>query len=246
MAETICYVKLNRNIELTADDVYLKDLGSVRCADKTVAAKVKSMKVYKFRAPQAGKSADIGGGSAKSGNIGSPKSGSPKSSIKGNSTKDGEKRCVISVLKIIALIEETCPGVTVQSVGEAEVLVERVNPEAHKRWQLVLKIVFVSLICFCGTAFTIMAYHNDIVIADAFSQIYRIVMGSEPQGLNVLEVSYSIGLVLGIIIFFNHVGGRRLTKDPTPIEVEMRKYEYDVNDTLVENAEREGRTIDVE
>lgn len=234
MAETICYIKLNRNIEITADDVYLNDLGSVRCADKNVAAKVKSLKVYKFRTQKAGKIDSTRDGGAKS------------SGAKNGSVKDGEKRCVISVLKIIALIEETCPGVTVQSVGEAEVLVERVNPEAHKRWQLVLKIIFVSLICFCGTAFTIMAYHNDIVIADAFSQIYRIVMGSEPQGLNVLEVSYSIGLVLGIIIFFNHVGGRRLTKDPTPIEVEMRKYEYDVNDTLVENAEREGRTIDVE
>lgn len=234
MAETICYIKLNRNIEITADDVFLKDLGSVRCADKTVAAKVKSMKVYKFRALQGGKT---------EGKSGSQSHGSKRH---GSDTKDGERRCVISVLKIIALIEETCPGVTVQSVGEADVLVERVTPETHKRWQLILKIAFVSLICFCGTAFTIMAYHNDIVIADAFSQIYRIVMGREPKGLNVLEVSYSIGLVLGIIIFFNHVGGRRLTKDPTPIEVEMRKYEYDVNDTLVENAEREGSTIDVE
>jgi len=221
MAETICYIKLNRNIEITADDVFLKDLGNVRCADKSVTAKVKSMRVYRFRKKQSGKS-------------------------KRGSDKDGERRCVISVLKVIAMIEEACPGVTVQNVGESEVLVERVNPEAHKRFSLVLKIILVSLICFCGTAFTIMAYHNDIVISEAFSQIYRIVMGHEPEGLNVLEVSYSIGLVLGIIIFFNHVGGRRLTKDPTPIEVEMRKYEYDVNDTLVENAEREGKTIDVD
>ncbi len=219
MAETICYIKLSRNIEITVDDVYLRDMGSVRCADKTIADKLKSIKVYKFSASPTDKPAGA---------------------------RDGEKRCVISVLKIIEMIEEICPGVTIQSVGESEVLVERVKPETHKRWQLILKIVFVSLICFCGTAFTIMAYHNDIVIADAFDQIYRIIMGNEPKGLNVLEISYSIGLALGIIIFFNHVGGRRLTKDPTPIEVEMRKYEYDVNDTLVENAEREGRTIDVE
>lgn len=229
MAETICYIKLSRNIEITADDVFLKDLGNVRCADKNVAAKIKSIKVYKFREAKGTKADAL-----------------PGDKRRGGDKKGDELRCVISVLKIISLIEETCPGVAVQSVGVAEVLVERVKPEAHKRWQLILKIIFVSLICFCGTAFTIMAYHNDIVISEAFSQIYRIVMGSEPKGLNVLEVSYSIGLVLGIIIFFNHVGGRRLTKDPTPIEVEMRKYEYDVNDTLVENAERERRTIDVE
>ncbi len=33
--------------------------------------------------------------------------------------------------------------------------------------------------------------------------------------------------------------------DPTPIEVEMRKYEADVNTTLVDTADREGKTIDV-
>ena len=80
---------------------------------------------------------------------------------------------------------------------------------------------------------------------NVFSQIHRIVMGTEPTGISVLEVSYSIGLSLGIIVFFNHVGKRRITMDPTPIEVEMRKYEADVNTTLVDTADREGRTIDV-
>lgn len=212
MAETICYMKLNRNVEITADDVFLKDLGSIRCADNLVAARIKSIKVCKFK--------------------------------QGN--KAGERRCVMSILKIIALIEEACPGVTVENLGESEVVMERVKPNVHKCFSMVFKVILVSLICFFGTAFTIMAYHNDIGITDTFGQIYRVVMGHEPEGVNVLEVSYSIGLVLGIIVFFNHVGGRRLTKDPTPIEVEMRKYECDVNATLVENANREGRIIDVE
>lgn len=32
---------------------------------------------------------------------------------------------------------------------------------------------------------------------------------------------------------------------PTPIEVEMRMYERDVNDTLIETAQREGNEIEV-
>ena len=49
---------------------------------------------------------------------------------------------------------------------------------------------------------------------------------------------------MGITLFFNHIGGRRITQDPTPIEVEMRVYEKDVDDTLIETADREGKTID--
>ena len=67
---------------------------------------------------------------------------------------------------------------------------------------------------------------------------------SPSDGYSILEVSYSIGLALGIVLFFNHVGGRRLTKDPTPIEVEMRVYETEVNKALIETADREGKTVD--
>ncbi|MBD5497843.1 MAG: stage V sporulation protein AA [Lachnospiraceae bacterium] len=216
MADTVCYIKLNRNVETTQADVFLKDIGSIRCADKLVAAKVKSIKVYKFCSTEEKKN------------------------------PYEEKRCVVSVLKIIELIEETCPDVTVESLGETEVLIERINVDTHKGCQQALKAFFIALISFCGTAFTIMAYHNDIGIADVFTRIHQIVMGSEPEGVSALEIAYSVGLSLGIIVFFNHVGGRRLTKDPTPIEVEMRKYETDVNNALVDTAEREGRTIDVE
>ncbi|MBD5534100.1 MAG: stage V sporulation protein AA [Lachnospiraceae bacterium] len=249
MADTVCYIKLNRNVETTQADVFLKDIGSIRCADKLVAAKVKSIKVHKFRST--GESIETGqAGSAqengKTGQAGSAQKSGRKAKAEEKKNPYEEKRCVVSVLKIIELIEDTCPDVTVESLGETEVLIERINVDTHKGWQQALKAFFIALISFCGTAFTIMAYHNDIGIADVFTRIHQIVMGSEPEGVSALEIAYSVGLSLGIIVFFNHVGGRRLTKDPTPIEVEMRKYETDVNNALVDTAEREGRTIDVE
>ena len=107
-----------------------------------------------------------------------------------------------------------------------------------------MKVVFVALISFFGTAFTIMAFHNDIGIHDVFNRIYEQVMGQTSNGFTTLEVTYSLGLAVGITLFFNHIGGRRITQDPTPIEVEMRVYEKDVDDTLIETADREGKTID--
>ena len=71
------------------------------------------------------------------------------------------------------------------------------------------------------------------------------ITGREGSGFTVLEISYSIGLSLGILIFFNHLGKKRFTVDPTPMEVQMRLYENDIQTTLVENAAREGVEIDV-
>lgn len=155
-----------------------------------------------------------------------------------------KKRQVISVLKVIELIEKECPGVSVESVGENATLIELINVDRHKGLLQWLKMVFVACISFFGTGFTIMAFHNDISINKIFARVYEMVMGYASDGCSILEVSYSIGLAAGIILFFNHIGGRRITKDPTPIEVEMRVYETDVNKALIETADREGKTID--
>ena len=104
--------------------------------------------------------------------------------------------------------------------------------------------MLVSLVSFFGTAFTIMAFHVDVQIRNVFAIIYQIILGKESTGVTILEISYSVGLAAGIILFFNHIGGRRITKDPTPIEVAMRKYEEDVDMALIATADREGKTID--
>ncbi len=160
--------------------------------------------------------------------------------------REGEsKRQVISVLRVIEEIEKACPGVSVESLGETDVLVEWISVDRHKGFVQWCKLAFVSLVSFFGTAFTIMAFHNDIGINEVFSKLYEMVMGYRGDGYGILELSYSVGLAIGIIVFFNHIGGRRITKDPTPIEVEMRVYEEDVNKALIATADREGKTIDV-
>jgi stage V sporulation protein AA len=39
---------------------------------------------------------------------------------------------------------------------------------------------------------------------------------------------------VGIIVFFNHFMGKKITDDPTPIEVEMALYETEVVETVLD------------
>lgn len=204
MAADVLYIKATQNAEVESEDVYLRDIASVTCTNKSAAAKAKAMRVHHFRPEHGG-------------------------------------RTVISVIKLIEEIQKLEPSVTVESVGETDTVIEQVKTDRKKGAFVFCKIVFVALISFFGTAFTIMAFHNDIGIQEVFAEFHQIVMGADTDGFTVLEVSYSIGLAAGIILFFNHIGGRRITKDPTPIEVAMRKYEKEVNLTLVRTSEREGK-----
>lgn len=159
--------------------------------------------------------------------------------------KSDKNRCVIGVLKVIELIHKEYPAFTIDIVGETETIVEQITGKSKPIWVDWVKTALVSAICFFGTMYTIMAYHNEINIIELFEKIYTLATGMESDGFTALEAAYSIGLSLGIIVFYNHIGKRKLTPDPTPITVEMRSYEDDVNHSLVELANREEKTIDV-
>ena len=110
----------------------------------------------------------------------------------------------------------------------------------------ILKTSQVVLISFMGAAFSIMAFNNDVGVTKMFSQIYELVTGIKSDGFTVLEFTYSIGIAIGILTFFNHFGKRRFSVDPTPIEVEMRLYENDLQTTLIENISRKEQELDVD
>ena len=82
-------------------------------------------------------------------------------------------------------------------------------------------------------------------MGDVFKEVYLVVLGEESPGFTILEMSYSVGLALGIIVFFNHFAVAKLSTDPTPIEVEMRLYEDNINKTLIQNDGRKESGIDV-
>ena len=84
-----------------------------------------------------------------------------------------------------------------------------------------------------------MAFNNDIGITNLFGQLYRQFTGEASDGFTVLEVTYSLGVGIGILVYFNHFSRKKRTTDPSPLEVEMRTYEDEVDTTLIEAEGRE-------
>ena len=65
-----------------------------------------------------------------------------------------------------------------------------------------LKAAIVVLISFFGAAFFTMAFNNDVDTVKMLGQIYDLTTGKPSDGFTILEITYSIGLILGILIFF--------------------------------------------
>ncbi len=157
----------------------------------------------------------------------------------------GKHRYVVSVLKIIECIHKEYPGLEIQNVGATDIIVTYEGTKQKNRLWETCQVTFVVITCFLGAAFAIMAFNNDSGVPEIFEQMYEQFTGVKATGFNILELTYSIGLGIGIIVFFNHFGKKKFTVDPTPIEVEMSLYENDIQTTLIAQSSRKGQELDV-
>ena len=152
-----------------------------------------------------------------------------------NLKPDAPGRYVMSVMDLVDKIQQKEPDLTVTPLGETDFILTYEKPGSQNlifRW---LKIALVCLVTFFGAAFSIMTFNVDADVEKLFQQIYFQVTGQNSSGFTPLEIAYSVGLGLGILFFFNHFSHRKITADPTPMQVQMRKYEDDVNTTITEN-----------
>lgn len=155
-----------------------------------------------------------------------------------------DTKYMISVMKIIELISKENPDAEVVNLGESDFILDYKLPKKENKWIEYLKAALVCLIIFVGSAFTIMTFNTDVSVSEVFDKTYELVTGQPKQSGSILEIAYSLGLPIGIIVFFDHFKRSKIHSDPTPIEIQMRTYEEDLNKALIQNASREGKTID--
>ncbi|MGN0159111.1 MAG: stage V sporulation protein AA [Brotaphodocola sp.] len=155
-------------------------------------------------------------------------------------------RYVESSLDVIRLLEKIDSSIEVNNVGEVDFIIDYQPPQKPKKiWQWI-KTLFVCLVSFFGAAFAIMTFNNDVSVSKVFQEVYRLIIGQEASGFTIMELTYSLGLAFGILVFFNHFAKWKLNTDPTPLEVEMRLYEDNISKTLIQNDSRKEQGIDVQ
>lgn len=159
--------------------------------------------------------------------------------------EDKKANYIFSILKIIEFISEKYPDVEIINEGEIDFIILYEPLKTPNKALEVLKTVLVCFIVFIGSAFAIMTFNNDVDVFSIFDELYLLFTGVEKDGGGILELAYAIGLPLGIIMFYSHFSKAKLGTDPTPMQIQMRLYEEDVDMTIIENGNREGKTIDV-
>ncbi|MFZ3588562.1 stage V sporulation protein AA [Bacillus sp. DJP31] len=144
---------------------------------------------------------------------------------------------VIDVMTVIEHIRSTTSDIDIQTMGATQTIVEI---EYKKRNFSPIYFVGVWLLLFIGAALAIMNFHEDVSMREVHQRIYYIITGDIVEKPLLLQIPYSIGLGLGMILFFNHLFKKRINEEPSPLEVEMFNYQQDLDRYVMLNENKES------
>ncbi|MBU7593370.1 stage V sporulation protein AA [Metabacillus halosaccharovorans] len=144
---------------------------------------------------------------------------------------------VIDIMHVLKEIRKFDRQIDIQALGTNQTIVEIV----YKKKKLSpLLFCIVWLLLFIGAGLAIMNFHEDVSMQAVHQRIYKIVTGRENDQPLILQIPYSLGLGLGMILFFNHLFKKRINEEPSPLEVEIFNYQLDLDQYVAMNENKEN------
>jgi stage V sporulation protein AA len=143
--------------------------------------------------------------------------------------EDGN-RLLIDMMLIVGKVKELFPDVQIEQFGEPHVLIEAEGPQ---RTANTVAVALVWLLLFIGSGLAIMNFHADVSMLEVHRRIYELITGRRVDFPLVLQIPYSIGIGVGMVLFFNHLFKKKFNEEPSPLEVEMFMYQESVNQYII-------------
>lgn len=144
---------------------------------------------------------------------------------------------IIDIMQVIRKIRTAYPEASLEIQGSTQIIVEVLNP--RKRPKPVL-VAAVWLLLFVGSGLAIMNFHTDVSMLQVHQRIHYLITGQASEQPLWLQIPYSIGIGLGMVLFFNHLFKKRITEEPSPLEVELFMYQQSLDQYYIQHENKEN------
>lgn len=150
--------------------------------------------------------------------------------------EDGEL-IIIDIIQVIQALRVHVPDVPLEVQGAPQIIVEVRGPRKKPN---PLLVAIVWLVLFVGSGMAIMNFHTDVSMLQVHRRIYYLLTGEENQHPLWLQIPYSIGIGLGMVLFFNHIFRKRIHEEPSPLEVELFTYQQSLDQYYIHHENKEN------
>ncbi len=153
-----------------------------------------------------------------------------------------KQKFTLTIIDIIDFIMGIEPDISINNVGEMDSAIYFMPklPKTNSLFEWI-KVICTSFVVFTGATIAIMTYNTDTSLAKTFIILNKILTGKEVENPVFITVPYAVGLAVGIILFFNHLGIKKITDDPSPMQIQIDKYETEVEDCLIDSVTKKRR-----
>lgn len=149
--------------------------------------------------------------------------------------KEDEEIVVIDSFIVINYLNTLFGQLEFQLLGPVETIV---NVKQQKQKTSFIFVVLIWLLLFIGTAMTIMNFHYDVSMQEVQQKLHFILTGQNEKYPLWIQIPYSFGLGIGMILYLNHWFKKRFNEEPSPLEVELYNYQLNL-DNYVKHYENE-------
>lgn len=139
---------------------------------------------------------------------------------------ENEHFVVLDVFTVAQKIMQYNASLSIESVGNTDTILE---VKRQSRSASRIAFVFVWLLLFVGSGLAIMNFHTDVSMLEVHQRLYYLITGRETEHPLWIQIPYSFGIGLGMVLFFNHIFKRRFNEEPSPLEVEMNLYQESID-----------------
>ncbi|SFJ28627.1 stage V sporulation protein AA [Thermoflavimicrobium dichotomicum] len=148
---------------------------------------------------------------------------------------------LIELREVIERIRQHVPQADLRNIGPLQTIVEIMTPI---RIPKKLSIVLIWIFLFTGSGLAIMNFHTDVNMKEVHERIYYLVTGEKEKNPLVLQIPYSIGIGVGMILFFNHLFKKRFNEEPSPMELEMFLYQEAIDQFIIDDEKQKAERKD--
>ncbi len=144
---------------------------------------------------------------------------------------------IIDMMQMIRAVLDVDSSLDLQMIGPSQTIIEVVY---EKRKFSSASFVLVWLLLFVGSAMAIMNFHEDVSMQQVHRHLYEMMTGQAVDKPLLLQIPYSLGLGIGMILFFNHWFRKRINEEPSPLEVEMFNYQQSIDQYVILHENKES------
>lgn len=141
-------------------------------------------------------------------------------------TKKDNNIVIIDSFLIIDHLSHAWSNLEFQLLGPGQSII---RVKESKKQASILIVAFVWLLLFVGTAMTIMNFHYDVSMQEVQQKLHYLLTGEHNDYPLWIQIPYSLGLGIGMLLYFNHWFKKRFNEEPSPLEVEIFNYQQDLD-----------------